>query len=102
MLTHLLLIPLSLSLSLSLSFIIPPSPSPSLSLPPPSLQVKLQQQESGEEELKDPDMLVQESDSQYGTWETGLHTDDRYTHPQGVCGAAAQAGGPRLPFPEPH
>ncbi|CAL8252089.1 unnamed protein product [Boreogadus saida] len=41
--------------------------------------VKLQHQGSGEEELKDPDTLVQESDSQYGTWETGLHTDDSLT-----------------------
>ncbi|XP_016340956.1 uncharacterized protein LOC107687963 [Sinocyclocheilus anshuiensis] len=34
---------------------------------------------SGPEENKDTDNLVQETDSQYGTWETGLHTDDSLT-----------------------
>lgn len=28
-------------------------------------------------ENKDTDNLVQETDSQYGTWETGLRTDER-------------------------
>ncbi|CAL8247424.1 unnamed protein product [Merluccius merluccius] len=41
--------------------------------------VKQQQHGAGEEEVKDTDALVQESDSQYGTWETGLHTDDSLT-----------------------
>lgn len=31
----------------------------------------------GQEENKDTDNLVQETDSQYGTWETGLRTDER-------------------------
>ncbi|XP_051950282.1 titin homolog [Xyrauchen texanus] len=34
---------------------------------------------SGHEENKDTDNLVQETDSQYGTWETGLRTDDSLT-----------------------
>lgn len=34
---------------------------------------------SGPEENKDTDNLVQETDSQYGTWETGLRTDDSLT-----------------------
>uniref|UniRef100_A0A9J7XE45 Si:ch73-138n13.1 n=1 Tax=Cyprinus carpio carpio TaxID=630221 RepID=A0A9J7XE45_CYPCA len=33
----------------------------------------------GPEENKDTDNLVQETDSQYGTWETGLRTDDSLT-----------------------
>ncbi|XP_053359517.1 calponin homology domain-containing protein DDB_G0272472 [Clarias gariepinus] len=33
----------------------------------------------GQDECKDTDTLVQETDSQYGTWGTGLHTDDSLT-----------------------
>uniref|UniRef100_A0A673CJF7 Si:ch73-138n13.1 n=1 Tax=Sphaeramia orbicularis TaxID=375764 RepID=A0A673CJF7_9TELE len=33
---------------------------------------------SGEDEGKDSETPVHETDSQYGTWETGLRTDDRY------------------------
>ncbi|TRY74271.1 hypothetical protein DNTS_000464, partial [Danionella cerebrum] len=33
----------------------------------------------GKEDSKDTDKLVQETDSQYGTWETGLHTEDSLT-----------------------
>ncbi|XP_051525007.1 uncharacterized protein LOC127424127 [Myxocyprinus asiaticus] len=36
---------------------------------------------SGHKENKDTDNLVQEADSQYGTWETGLRTDDSLTPP---------------------
>ncbi|KAK9970431.1 hypothetical protein ABG768_026376 [Culter alburnus] len=39
----------------------------------------LKQSVSGREENKDTDNLVQETDSQYGTWETGLRTDDSLT-----------------------
>lgn len=42
-----------------------------------SLQELIKQSVGGKEENKDTDNLVQETDSQYGTWETGLHTDDR-------------------------
>ncbi|XP_058246079.1 titin homolog [Hemibagrus wyckioides] len=35
--------------------------------------------QSGQNEGKDTDTLVQETDSQYGTWDTGLHTDDSLT-----------------------
>ncbi|KAK3540010.1 hypothetical protein QTP70_022803 [Hemibagrus guttatus] len=35
--------------------------------------------QSGQNECKDTDTLVQETDSQYGTWDTGLHTDDSLT-----------------------
>ncbi|XP_076859364.1 uncharacterized protein LOC143512666 [Brachyhypopomus gauderio] len=34
---------------------------------------------SGQDEARDTDTLVQETDSQYGTWDTGLHTDDSLT-----------------------
>ncbi|KAL2092305.1 hypothetical protein ACEWY4_012103 [Coilia grayii] len=37
---------------------------------------QLKQCVSGEQEPKDTDTLVQETDSQYGTWDTGLRTDD--------------------------
>lgn len=47
------------------------SPCPSLS------QEQLKQSVDGEEEGRDIDTLVHETDSQYGTWETGLRTDDR-------------------------
>ncbi|XP_073767095.1 uncharacterized protein KIAA1671 isoform X2 [Danio rerio] len=39
----------------------------------------IKQSVGGKEENKDTDNLVQETDSQYGTWETGLHTDDSLT-----------------------
>ncbi|XP_063050812.1 microtubule-associated protein futsch isoform X3 [Engraulis encrasicolus] len=40
---------------------------------------QLKQCVSGEQEPKDTDTLVQETDSQYGTWETGLRTEDSLT-----------------------
>uniref|UniRef100_A0A7N8WWI4 Tankyrase 1-binding protein C-terminal domain-containing protein n=1 Tax=Mastacembelus armatus TaxID=205130 RepID=A0A7N8WWI4_9TELE len=39
--------------------------------------VQQKQRVRGEEEGKDSETLVHETDSQYGTWETGLRTDDR-------------------------
>lgn len=41
------------------------------------LQEQQKQAVSGEEEAKDSETPVHETDSQYGTWETGLRTDDR-------------------------
>ncbi|KAL7827157.1 hypothetical protein SRHO_G00328750 [Serrasalmus rhombeus] len=49
--------------------------SPATPSTPSSEQVK----QSGHEEPKDTDTLVQETDSQYGTWDTGLRTDDSLT-----------------------
>ncbi|XP_069562731.1 uncharacterized protein KIAA1671 [Brachyistius frenatus] len=41
--------------------------------------VQQKQSVSGEDEGNDSETLVRESDSQYGTWETGLRTDDSLT-----------------------
>ncbi|XP_046726477.1 uncharacterized protein KIAA1671 isoform X3 [Silurus meridionalis] len=49
----------------------------SLAATPTSEQVK--QGVSGQGECKDTDTLVQETDSQYGTWDTALPTDDSLT-----------------------
>ncbi|KAF5880225.1 titin, partial [Clarias magur] len=38
-----------------------------------------QLKQGGQDECKDTDTLVQETDSQYGTWGTGQHTDDSLT-----------------------
>ncbi|XP_027024050.2 stress response protein NST1 isoform X2 [Tachysurus fulvidraco] len=38
-----------------------------------------QLRQRGQDGGKDTDTLVQETDSQYGTWDTGLHTDDSLT-----------------------
>lgn len=46
-------------------------------LSPSYLKVQQKQSVSGEEEGKDSETPVRETDSQYGTWETGLRTDDR-------------------------
>ncbi|GAA6085673.1 stress response protein NST1 isoform X1 [Tachysurus ichikawai] len=40
---------------------------------------KEQLRQRGQDGGKDTDTLVQETDSQYGTWDTGLHTDDSLT-----------------------
>ncbi|KAM7416355.1 hypothetical protein PAMA_018431 [Pampus argenteus] len=42
-------------------------------------RVQQKQSVSGEEEVKDSETPVRETDSQYGTWETGLRTDDSLT-----------------------
>ncbi|KAM8885521.1 uncharacterized protein AB9W97_013089 isoform 2-T7 [Spinachia spinachia] len=42
-------------------------------------QVQQKQSDSGEEEGKDSGTPVRDTDSQYGTWETGLRTDDSLT-----------------------
>ena len=46
-------------------------------------QVQQKQSPSGDEEGKDSP--VRDSDSQYGTWETGLRTDDRLIHSKHLC-----------------
>uniref|UniRef100_A0A671U6R1 Trichohyalin-like n=1 Tax=Sparus aurata TaxID=8175 RepID=A0A671U6R1_SPAAU len=45
--------------------------------------VQQKQSPSGDEEGKDSP--VRDSDSQYGTWETGLRTDDRLIHRKHLC-----------------
>lgn len=47
----------------------------SLSAHPFCLHV--QQNQGGEEKEKDSGTPVRDTDSQYGTWETGLRSDDR-------------------------
>lgn len=61
---------------------------------------QLKQCVSGEQESKDTDTLVQETDSQYGTWETGLRTDDSLT-PATPSSDGILTPSPRKPTP-PH
>ncbi|XP_030621806.1 stress response protein NST1 [Chanos chanos] len=55
---------------------------------------------SGQEEARDTDNLVQETDSQYGTWETGLRTEDSLT-PATPSSDGNLTPSPRKPTP-PH
>uniref|UniRef100_A0A8C1W5R9 Si:ch73-138n13.1 n=1 Tax=Cyprinus carpio TaxID=7962 RepID=A0A8C1W5R9_CYPCA len=55
---------------------------------------------SGQQENKDTDNLVQETDSQYSTWETGLRTDDSLT-PATTSSDDNLSPSPRKPTP-PH
>uniref|UniRef100_A0A9J7YPU8 Si:ch73-138n13.1 n=1 Tax=Cyprinus carpio carpio TaxID=630221 RepID=A0A9J7YPU8_CYPCA len=55
---------------------------------------------SGQQEIKDTDNLVQETDSQYSTWETGLRTDDSLT-PATTSSDDNLSPSPRKPTP-PH
>ncbi|KAF7654684.1 hypothetical protein LDENG_00066380 [Lucifuga dentata] len=55
---------------------------------------------SGEEEGKDSDTLIRDTDSQYGTWETGLRTDDSLT-PATPSSDSNLSPSPRKPTP-PH
>ncbi|XP_052317374.1 zinc finger CCCH domain-containing protein 13-like isoform X3 [Oncorhynchus keta] len=50
------------------------------------------------EEGRDMDTLVHETDSQYGTWETGLHTDDSLT-PATPTSDSQPSQSPRKPTP---
>ncbi|XP_029573209.1 protein PRRC2C [Salmo trutta] len=50
------------------------------------------------EEWRDMDTLVRETDSQYGTWETGLHTDDSLT-PATPTSDSHPGQSPRKPTP---
>ncbi|XP_070293119.1 uncharacterized protein KIAA1671 isoform X2 [Salvelinus sp. IW2-2015] len=60
----------------------------------------LKQSVDGEEEGRDIDTLVHETDSQYGTWETGLRTDDSLT-PATPTSDSNLSQSPRKPIP-PH
>ncbi|XP_041756766.1 uncharacterized protein KIAA1671 isoform X2 [Coregonus clupeaformis] len=59
---------------------------------------QLKQSVDGEEEGRDMDTLVHETDSQYGTWETGLHTDDSLT-PATPTSDSHLSQSPRKPTP---
>uniref|UniRef100_A0A8C7IDC3 Tankyrase 1-binding protein C-terminal domain-containing protein n=1 Tax=Oncorhynchus kisutch TaxID=8019 RepID=A0A8C7IDC3_ONCKI len=61
---------------------------------------QLKQSVDGEEEGRDIDTLVREADSQYGTWETGLRTDDSLT-PATPTSDSNLSQSPRKPIP-PH
>ncbi|XP_038869864.1 inner centromere protein [Salvelinus namaycush] len=61
---------------------------------------QLKQSVDGEEEGRDIDTLVHETDSQYGTWETGLRTDDSLT-PATPTSDSNLSQSPRKPIP-PH
>ncbi|XP_052334648.1 zinc finger CCCH domain-containing protein 13 isoform X4 [Oncorhynchus keta] len=61
---------------------------------------QLKQSVDGEEEGRDIDTLVHEADSQYGTWETGLRTDDSLT-PATPTSDSNLSQSPRKPIP-PH
>uniref|UniRef100_A0AAZ3R9X6 Tankyrase 1-binding protein C-terminal domain-containing protein n=1 Tax=Oncorhynchus tshawytscha TaxID=74940 RepID=A0AAZ3R9X6_ONCTS len=61
---------------------------------------QLKQSVDGEEEGRDIDTLVHEADSQYGTWETGLRTDDSLT-PATPTSDSNLSQSPREPIP-PH
>ncbi|XP_041718338.2 uncharacterized protein si:ch73-138n13.1 [Coregonus clupeaformis] len=59
---------------------------------------QLKQSVDGEEEGRDIDTLVHETDSQYGTWETGLRTDDSLT-PATPTSDGNLSPSPRKPIP---
>ncbi|XP_076586711.1 uncharacterized protein LOC143320726 [Chaetodon auriga] len=60
----------------------------------------VQQSNSGEEQGRDSGTPVRDTDSQYGTWETGLHTDDSLT-PATPSSESNLSPSPRKPTP-PH
>ncbi|KAI3372331.1 hypothetical protein L3Q82_022820 [Scortum barcoo] len=62
--------------------------------------VQQKQSVSGEEEGKDSETLVRETDSQYGTWETGLRSEDSLT-PATPSSESILSPSPRKPTP-PH
>ncbi|GAA6220791.1 uncharacterized protein KIAA1671 homolog [Lates japonicus] len=62
--------------------------------------VQQKQSVSGEEEGNNSETLVRETDSQYGTWETGLRTDDSLT-PATPSSESNLSPSPRKPTP-PH
>ncbi|KAM8865750.1 uncharacterized protein ACB058_006902 isoform 1-T3 [Synchiropus picturatus] len=59
-----------------------------------------QKQSTGEEEGKDPETPLRDSDSQYGTWETGLRTDDSLT-PATPSSDTTLSPSPKKPTPVP-
>uniref|UniRef100_A0A8B9GWA1 Tankyrase 1-binding protein C-terminal domain-containing protein n=1 Tax=Astyanax mexicanus TaxID=7994 RepID=A0A8B9GWA1_ASTMX len=64
----------------------------------PSTPSPEQVKQSGQDEHKDTDTLVQETDSQYGTWETGLRTDESLT-PATPSSDGLLTPSPRKPTP---
>ncbi|XP_023134593.2 titin homolog [Amphiprion ocellaris] len=62
--------------------------------------VQQKQSASGEEEGKESETPVRDTDSQYGTWETGLRTDDSLT-PATPSSDSTLSPSPRKPTP-PH
>ncbi|XP_044053233.1 titin homolog [Siniperca chuatsi] len=62
--------------------------------------VQQKQSNSGEDGGRDSETLVRETDSQYGTWETGLRTDDSLT-PATPSSESNLSSSPRKPTP-PH
>ncbi|XP_070689663.1 calponin homology domain-containing protein DDB_G0272472 isoform X2 [Pempheris klunzingeri] len=62
--------------------------------------VQQKQSNSGEDEGKDSETPVHDTDSQYGTWETGLRTDDSLT-PATPSSESNLSPSPRKPTP-PH
>ncbi|XP_070992290.1 uncharacterized protein KIAA1671-like [Oncorhynchus clarkii lewisi] len=73
---------------------------PGSSTPNTPTAEQLKQSVDGEEEGRDIDTLVHEADSQYGTWETGLRTDDSLT-PATPTSDSNLSQSPRKPIP-PH
>ncbi|KAM4576536.1 uncharacterized protein PAE49_006604 [Odontesthes bonariensis] len=61
-------------------------------------RIWVQQKQSGEEEGKDSETPICETDSQYGTWETGLRTDDSLT-PATPSSDGYASPSPRKPTP---
>uniref|UniRef100_A0A8C8HH59 Tankyrase 1-binding protein C-terminal domain-containing protein n=1 Tax=Oncorhynchus tshawytscha TaxID=74940 RepID=A0A8C8HH59_ONCTS len=70
---------------------------PGTSTPNTPTAEQLKQNVDGEEG-RDMDTLVHETDSQYGTWETGLHTDDSLT-PATPTSDSHPSQSPRKPTP---
>ncbi|KAM4616502.1 uncharacterized protein ACJ7VT_009374 isoform 1-T2 [Polymixia lowei] len=60
--------------------------------------VQPKQSVGSDEEVKDTDTLVHDTDSQYGTWETGLRTDDSLT-PATPTSDSNLSPSPRKPTP---
>ncbi|XP_021166017.2 protein PRRC2C isoform X1 [Fundulus heteroclitus] len=63
----------------------------------------VQQKQSGEADSKDSGTPVRDTDSQYGTWETGLHTDDSSLTPATTSPGSNLSPSPRktTPLPSP-
>uniref|UniRef100_A0A8C9UZF8 Si:ch73-138n13.1 n=1 Tax=Scleropages formosus TaxID=113540 RepID=A0A8C9UZF8_SCLFO len=73
---------------------------PSCLRPLQQLWEQLKKCVTGEREGRDTDTLVHETDSQYGTWETGLRTEDSLT-PATPTSDSNLSSSPRKPTP-PH
>uniref|UniRef100_A0A3Q3AEU6 Trichohyalin-like n=1 Tax=Kryptolebias marmoratus TaxID=37003 RepID=A0A3Q3AEU6_KRYMA len=64
----------------------------------PNTPTAVQQNQSGEEREKDSGTPVRDTDSQYGTWETGLRSDDSLT-PATPSSESNLSPSPRKPTP---